>query len=105
MIDLNGPDIEAVDEVKALILESVNTWKNYKKRMPSRISAGVTRAGEHRAEIMFTLNSRDLRMWVSMIQRSRGSNESRMSVMFLKHWVTTSVTPEYLSRMCLRLLT
>ena len=23
MIDLNGPDIEAVDEVKALILESV----------------------------------------------------------------------------------
>jgi hypothetical protein len=43
MIDLNGPDIEAVDEVKVLILESVNTWKNYKKRMPSRISAGVTR--------------------------------------------------------------
>jgi len=36
MIDLNGSDIEAVDEVKALILESVNTWKNYKKRMPSR---------------------------------------------------------------------
>ena len=25
MIDMNGPDIEAVDEVKALILESVNT--------------------------------------------------------------------------------
>jgi hypothetical protein len=24
MIDLNGPDIEAVDEVKALILQSVN---------------------------------------------------------------------------------
>ena len=24
MIDLNGPDIEEVDEVKALILESVN---------------------------------------------------------------------------------
>jgi hypothetical protein len=43
MIDLNGPDIEAVDEVKDLILESVNVWKNYKKRMPSRSSAGVTR--------------------------------------------------------------
>ena len=41
MIDMNGPDIEAVDEVKALILESVNAWKNYKKRMPSRSSAGV----------------------------------------------------------------
>jgi hypothetical protein len=31
MIDMNGPDIEAVDEVKALILESVNVWKNYMK--------------------------------------------------------------------------
>ena len=43
MIDMNGPDIEAVDEVKALILESVNAWKNYKKRMPSRSTADVTR--------------------------------------------------------------
>ena len=43
MIDMNGPDIEAVDEVKALILESVNAWKNYKKRIPSRSTAGVTR--------------------------------------------------------------
>ena len=43
MIDLNGPDIKAVDEVKALILESVNSWKNYEKRMPSRSSAGVPR--------------------------------------------------------------
>jgi hypothetical protein len=43
MIDLNGPDIEAVDEVKTLILESINEWKNYKKMMPSRSSAGVTR--------------------------------------------------------------
>ena len=33
MIDLNGPDIEAVDEVKEVILESVNVWKNSKKRM------------------------------------------------------------------------
>ena len=43
MIDLNGPDIETVDEVKALILESVSAWKNYKMRMPSRSSTGVTR--------------------------------------------------------------
>jgi hypothetical protein len=34
MIGLNGPDIEAVDEVKALILEPVNAWKNYKMKMP-----------------------------------------------------------------------
>ena len=27
MIDMHGPDIEAVDEVETLILESVNTWK------------------------------------------------------------------------------
>jgi hypothetical protein len=30
------PDIQAVDEVKALILESVNAWKNYKRGMPSK---------------------------------------------------------------------
>jgi hypothetical protein len=38
---MNGPDIEAVDEVKALLLVSVNTWKNCNKRMPSRSSADV----------------------------------------------------------------
>ena len=36
MIDMNGPGIEAVDEVKVLILESVNVWKNFKKRVQSR---------------------------------------------------------------------
>ncbi len=48
-IDMNGPDIEAVevDEVKALILESVNAWKNYKKGLPSRSSAGVSNPTEH----------------------------------------------------------
>jgi hypothetical protein len=40
---LLGPDIKAVVEVKALILESVNAWKDYKKRITSRSSAGVTR--------------------------------------------------------------
>jgi len=34
MIHRIGPDIEAVDEVKVLILEAVNAWKNYKKRVP-----------------------------------------------------------------------
>ena len=38
MIDMNGPDIEAVDEVKALILESVKVWKNCKKRVPYMFS-------------------------------------------------------------------
>jgi hypothetical protein len=32
MIDMNGPDIEGVDEVKVVILELVNVWKNYKNR-------------------------------------------------------------------------
>ena len=41
IIDMNGPDIEAADEVKALILESVNVWKNYKKRVPSRGRQGA----------------------------------------------------------------
>jgi hypothetical protein len=43
MIDMNGLDIEAVEKMKELILESVNTWKNYKKRIPSMSSAGVAR--------------------------------------------------------------
>ena len=37
---LLGPDIVAVDEVKVLILESVNACKNYKERVPSRGSQG-----------------------------------------------------------------
>ncbi len=32
-----------MEEVKELILESVNAWENYKMRMLSRSSAGVTR--------------------------------------------------------------
>jgi hypothetical protein len=44
MIDLNGPDIEAVDEVKALILEySYQCVEELQDEMPSRSSAGVTR--------------------------------------------------------------
>ena len=31
--------MEAVDEAKALILESVSAWKNYKMRIPSLSSA------------------------------------------------------------------
>jgi hypothetical protein len=34
MIDMNGPDIKAVDEVKALNLSMA--WKNCNKGMPSR---------------------------------------------------------------------
>jgi hypothetical protein len=64
MIDMNGPDIETVDEVKSLILESVNVWKNYKKRGPSRGShlKGPVRTEAPTRRGMFTLNSRDLRM-------------------------------------------
>jgi hypothetical protein len=43
MIDINGPDSQAEDRVKTLILEAVNAWRNYKKRVTSRSSAGVTR--------------------------------------------------------------
>ena len=67
MIDMNGPDIEAVDEVKALILESVNAWKDYKKRVPSRGSQGARAPRSATRRRMFTLNSRDLRMWFSLI--------------------------------------
>jgi len=38
-------DIQEVHEMKALILESVpdDAWRKYKKKIPSRSSAGVTR--------------------------------------------------------------
>ncbi len=42
LIDMNGPDIEAVEEVKVLILEYAHSWNKYKKRMPSRRSSGAT---------------------------------------------------------------
>ncbi len=31
LIDMNGPDIEAVEEVKVLILEYAHSWNKYKK--------------------------------------------------------------------------
>ena len=34
-------DIHAVHQVKALFLQSVNAWKNYRKRMPLRSSRAV----------------------------------------------------------------
>ena len=40
MIDMNGPDIEAVDVVKALILESVNV-EELQEEVPSSDSQGV----------------------------------------------------------------
>jgi hypothetical protein len=51
----------AAEQVKTLILESVNAWKNYKMRIPSRSSAlscnptEQERTVTHRAEVMFTL--------------------------------------------------
>ena len=67
IIDMNASDIEAVDEVKTLILESVNTWKNYKNRLWSRAVKGPVCREVPMGRGMFTLNSRDLRMRFSMI--------------------------------------
>ena len=36
-------DIQALNEVKTLILESLKEWKNYKKRNARWSTAGVTR--------------------------------------------------------------
>ena len=41
----------------------------------------------------------------AILEKGKQLGLSRMSVMFLMYWVSTSVTPECLSRMCLRLLT
>ena len=56
MIDMN-PDVQEVHEVKARILEYVTgAWKNFKNRMPSMRSAGVTRPSRS-AQVMFTLST------------------------------------------------
>jgi hypothetical protein len=41
---------------------------------------------------------------VSLETEDQTIEKGRMIAMFLKHWVSTSVTPEWLSRMCLWLL-
>ena len=63
MIDLNGPDVEAADEVKALVLEYVNAWINHMKWMPFR----KCRCNPTEQECKEQKVSRDLRMWFSMI--------------------------------------
>ena len=70
-IDMNEPDIESVAEEKTLILESVNVWKNYKKSIPS---------------------------WIQKIRRLKEWEQNEC--IFMKYWVSTSVTPEFLLRMC-----
>jgi hypothetical protein len=51
---MNGPDIETVDEVKTLILESVDVWKNYKKRVPSKGPVTVHRESPHDEECVLS---------------------------------------------------
>jgi hypothetical protein len=60
MDDMN--DIQAVDEVKALILESLKVWKNYKKRNARWSTAGVTRGsrsaqGASNVQVLSTLGT------------------------------------------------
>ena len=56
-----------MDQVKVLSLKTVNLWKNYKKRVPSRSSAGDVRRIRQDQNFKFTVNSRDLWIWFSMI--------------------------------------
>ena len=126
IIDMNGPDIQAVHVVKARILEYINAWKNFKKRMPSRSSAGPkrpSRSAQGTSNVYYQLSGIEdvgFNYFIEddfipegdgqvasgsaslpdSVARNRHSRESRMSVMFLKHWVSTSVKPECLSRMC-----
>ena len=86
-INMNGHDVEEVDEVKALILESVNACKNYKKRVPSRGSRGARESAHATRNVDF--KTRDLRMWISMISAGFLARRSTL--------VSTRVTPEYRS--------
>jgi hypothetical protein len=112
-----------VDKVKALIpmLESVNAWKNYKKRMPSRNSTGVTRpsrSANGRSNV-YSQRSPGLEDVVfkeliknDFIPEGDGQVASGSASLpdpvaleteeqTLEREQSTSVTPECLSRMCL----
>ena len=133
MIDMNGPDFEAVNEVKELILEFLKVWKNYKKWNARGSTAGVTR-GSRSAQgtsnvysqlsglenVVFNDFIKDDFIPEADAQVVSGSvslpdpvvveteeqmKESKMRVMCLMHWVSLSLTPECLWRTCLRLLT
>ena len=69
MIDMNGPDMQTEDHVNALILEGVNVWRHYTKRVPQgAVHVSPDRPGAHRsrAEEIFIVNSGDLSMWFLM---------------------------------------
>ncbi len=121
-------------EVKELILESVNPWKNNKVRVSWRGGQGAhaTRSAHATTNVYSQLwgledvgfhgflrndwipegdgqvasGSASLPDPVVLETENRGrcSKESRVSVMFLKHWVSIIVTLECLSRNCLQLL-
>ena len=65
IVDMNGPDIEAEDQMKVLSLETVNLWKNYKKRVPSRSSAGCRPKEQAGTELQVYCQL--LWIWFSMI--------------------------------------
>ena len=49
--------------MKALILEAVNAWRHYIKRVLVTVSPDRPGAHRSRAEAIFTVNSGDLSMW------------------------------------------
>ncbi len=62
MMDMSGPDLQAVlivDQMKELILESVNLWKNVQEVDAVNSAWGTVqvyleRAGAHRAEVIYS---------------------------------------------------
>ena len=129
---MNRPDTEAVDEVKTLILKSVNTWKNYKKRVSPRGSQGACapRSAQTTSNVysqlsgledvvfndfikddfipeghgQVTSGSASLPDPVALETEEQTLEREQNERDVLESWASTSVTPECLSRMCLRLL-
>ena len=109
-MDMNG--LQAVDEVTALILEFLKAWKNYKRSNARWSTAGVTRGSRNARgtyNVYSQLSGLEDVVFNDFIKDDfipEGDGEVASGSTSLPNpVVSTSVTPECLWRMCLRLLT
>jgi hypothetical protein len=124
---MNRPDTEAVDEVKALILKSVNTWKNYCQLREEGVIKGQRPSDEEcllsqllgLEDVFFNDFIKDdfipeghgqvasgaasLPDPVALETEEQTPEREQNERDVLEAWVSTNVTSKCLSRVCLQL--
>jgi hypothetical protein len=132
IIDLSGPDLGDPEAVRKVVLPAVQKWKEYKKRCPSRSSAGIARPNSRKASsnssvysqlsgldgVIFNDFLEDKVIWGSMMgqrdlhfqilfllrRRRRLLKERHKSVLNLMKWGAMCVKLGWLLKLCLRML-